>query len=357
MPLRLCSLALVLGVALTSGAAANENSRFGGLVSLRFAISQSYDSEAQRPDAFEAFPGMISNVDVIATERLTFRTEIRAETVRPPTDDRYFEDVGLFVRSAFADYDFGDTVLTFGKFTPSFAVASFVTPGIFGNNYNKDYELIERIGFGLAYTHDAGSAGTYAFSGSTFFKDTSVLSDSLGSSRGRADITDGGAGNTESLESFAVSLNATSIAALPGYTFQLGLLHQAAGQGDVDDEQGAALAVTKDIPLLNDRSVLLIGEVAGFDNFEGTADSIEYYNAGISYITGPWNLVLSGTYRVRDLGFGGDLDDYSVQIHATYDFGNGWLVGVANEFSAFNEAESNQFAIRFARNIPIGRSR
>jgi hypothetical protein len=357
MSYRLYPLAFTLCWASVTGALAQEPSRIGGVVSLSFAISQSYGSDAPRPDAFEAFPGMIANVDWFATERLTFRSEIRAETVRPPTGDRYFEDVGIFLRSAYAEYDFGRTKLTFGKFTPSFAVASLVTPGIFGNNYNKDYELIERIGFGLAHRFEAGAAGTYTFSGSTFFKDTSFLSDSLGSSRGQASLSDGGAGNTERFDNFAFSLNATGIEALPGYTFQLGLLQQSAGRGDFGDEQGLAFAVTKDITLREDRSLLLIGEIAAFDNFGGTADSIQYYNAGISYITGPWNFVLSGTYRRRDLAVGGDLDDYSAQIHATYDFGNGWLVGVANEISVFNEAKSNQSAIRVARNIPLGRSR
>lgn len=352
MKIARCSLAAL--VCAVSPALANEYPRVGGLVSLRYAVSQSYASEDPRPDAFETFPGMIANVDVFVSPRLTFRSEVRAETIAPPFGDRVWEDVGLFVRSLYGEYAISDaTTLTFGKFTPSFAIASLVTPGIFGNNYNKDYELIERVGFGLSHRFDAGSAGTVTVTGSTFFRDTSFLSDSLFSSRGQVDLEDGKAGNTEDFSSVALSLNVSDIPAARGLTLQFGVLHEGAGEGDIDDAQGFALAATQDIPLDRDRSLLLIGEVARFQNFEGTADDVDYLNAGVSYNSGPWNLVLSGTYRKRDQP-GAALDDYSIQTHATYDFGDGWLLGIANEVSAFNEAKGNQLAFRLAYNIPLG---
>lgn len=330
--------------------------RIGGVASFRYSISQSYDSEEPRVDAFETFPGLLANPEFYATDHLTFYGEIRAETIKPATDDRVWEDVGLFVRSLYGVYDFGSTKLTFGKFTPSFAVASLVTPGIFGNSYSKDYELIERLGFEVSHEFAAGDAGTYSLNASTFFKDTSFLSDSALASRGQLDVSDGGAGNTEDFSSFALSFSGREISALPGLFFQLGVLHQEAGEGDFGDERGIAFAITQEVKLTERDNLLLIGEVAHFENFEGTADDIEYYNLGVSYLRGPWNFVMSGTSRQRELSAGGEFDDYSIQLNATYDFGNGWIVGLANETSVFNDVRGNQLALRIGRNIPLGRS-
>ena len=190
--------------------------RIGGDVIFRLGYDAAYDADIPRTESHDLFVVMIASPEIHLTDRFSINADIRIETVRPPTADRYFEDQGLFVRSLYAEYAVGDRLsLKADKFTPTFAFASMVTPGMYGNNYNKEIELIERIGFGTEYTFGARASGEHTLSASTFFEDTSILSDSLGARRGQRQLADGGASNTESLESFTVSLEGRDISWLP----------------------------------------------------------------------------------------------------------------------------------------------
>jgi len=324
--------------------------RIGGDVLFRFAYDGDYDAEAPRTESNDLFLEMIASPEFQLTRKFSINAEIRIENAGPPTEDRYFEDETLFVRKLFLNYDINDRLsIQAGKFTPTFAFASLVTPGMYGNSYNREIELIERIGFGAEYTFDAGASGQHTLSASTFFDDTSFLSDSLdlGGRRGRNRLADGGASNTDSLESFTVALEGNEINRLPGFTYRLAYIHEAAGEGDVADENGFLVAAMQSLPLGDRQSLTLIGEIAPLWNFEGTADNIIYASAGLVYQTNPWTVTLSGTGRWRDLASGGTFDDYSVQTAVGYDLGRGTTVEIAHEFSRDQNANGNQIGFRF----------
>ena len=324
--------------------------RIGGDVLFRFAYDGDYDAEAPRTESNDLFLEMIASPEFQLTRKFSINAEIRIENAGPPTEDRYFEDETLFVRKLFLNYDINDRLsIQAGKFTPTFAFASLVTPGMYGNSYNREIELIERIGFGAEYTFDAGASGQHTLSASTFFDDTSFLSDSLdlGGRRGRNRLSDGGASNTDSLESFTVALEGNEINRLPGFTYRLAYIHEAAGEGDVADENGFLVAAMQSLPLGDRQSLTLIGEIAPLWNFEGTADNIIYASAGLVYQTNPWTVTLSGTGRWRDLASGGTFDDYSVQTAVGYDLGRGTTVEIAHEFSRDQNANGNQIGFRF----------
>ncbi|MEM9355460.1 MAG: hypothetical protein AAGB04_04545, partial [Pseudomonadota bacterium] len=176
--------------------------RVDGNVIFRLANDSIYAAETSfaRNSVFgkskDYFGEMIASPTAHFSESLSISSEIRLEGVRPPTEDRVFEDQGLFARKLFAEFSLSDHFsLHAGKFTPSFALASLVAPGMYGINFSKEIELIERIGFGSEYVFDVGESGKHKLSVSTFFDDTSILSDSLGSRRGQKRLSDGGASN------------------------------------------------------------------------------------------------------------------------------------------------------------------
>ncbi|MGD1927292.1 MAG: hypothetical protein ACFB12_00040 [Leptolyngbyaceae cyanobacterium] len=330
--------------------------RIGGDVLFRFAYDGDYDAEAPRTESNDLFFEMIASPEFQFTERFSLNAEIRLENASPPTADRYFEDQTLFVRKLFVNYDVNDRLsLQAGKLTPTFAFASLVTPGMYGNSYNREIELIERIGFEAQYTFDAGTSGQHTLSASTFFDDTSFLSDSLdlGGRRGRNRLSDGGASNTESFESFTVALEGSEISRLPGFTYRLAYIHEAAGEGDVADENGFLVAAMQSFQLGDGQSLTLIGEIAPLWNFEGTADNIIYASAGVVYQTDPWTMTLSGTGRWRDLASGDTFDDYSVQTAVGYDLGRGTTVELAHEFSRAQNVNSQQIGFRFSQVLDL----
>lgn len=349
--------ALLLPMTTMARDAPAESQRFelGGDVIFRLGYNGVYDADSPLDETNDFLALMIASPEFHFGESVSIKSEIRLEDIRPPTKDRAFEDEGLFVRKLFSEYRVHDNLsLQIGKFTPSFSFASLVTPGMYGNNYNKEIELIERIGIGAEYTIDTGSAGTYRISGSTFFDDTSFLSDSLGSSRGPKTRNDGGASNTGSLESFTLSFEGLNFDRVPGFRYKVGLLHQAAGRDGTSDENGFLLAAMRTYQMERDRSWTWIAEVAPLWNYEGTEDDIVYTSAGLVYASGPWTTVVSGTYRQRDLAAGDRYNDYSLQTSLDYQFGNGLSFAIAHEFLRSQNVKSRRLGLRLSKTILLG---
>ncbi len=326
-----------------------------GNIITRLGYNGDYQADAPRVEADDVFLQVIASPVFHFSDRFRFNTELRVEAVVPPTDDRAFEDQGLFARFLQFEYDVTDQISVHaGKMTPSFALASFVTPGMFGNSYSKEIELIDRVGFGGSYKFGGNARGLHTLTINTFFEDTSVFSESLGSNRGRTSIEDGGASNTEGFDSFTLSLEGHEMDRFPGLTYKLGLIHQGRGVDGVADETGISASLLQTFQTAKGNSWSLIGEFAAFDNFEGTADNIIYASAGLVYQTGPWTAVLSGTWRPRNLADGSEFDDYSVQTSIEYDLGKGYSVALAHEFNRDENLDNRRLGFRFSKVIELG---
>lgn len=323
----------------------------GGNVILRLGLNGEYAATAPRLETYDTKFDIVASPRLDFSDRLSLHSELRMETISPPTRDRFFEDHGIFVRKLFGTFNFNDRFsISAGKFTPSFALASLVTPGMFGNNYNKEIELIERVGFEGKLSLNTGEFGRHAISASAFFDDTSVLSNSVLNSRGQKRRADGGASNTESLESFTISMEGADIDALPGFRYKLGLIHQAKGDGDADHERGFAVAATQTLSL-DDNTITLIGEVAPIWNFEGSEDHIVYTSGGFVFEHDAWTFVASGTHRWRNVRNGSNFNDYSQQVSIEYALENGFSIAAAHEFTRDRGVDSRRFGLRLNKII------
>lgn len=231
-------------------------------------------------------------LDVRFNSVFSLHTDLTFEPVDNPArgprttgEDIFFEDHGLFFETLHLQADFEHFSLYGGKINPSFGTAWDVTPGIYGVDFGEDYEITERIGFGGSYTFKTASAGEHTVNVATFFADTSGLSRSFGTNRGRTSEADGGASNTESFESVALSVDGGEIAALPGFTYNAGFRFQTAGVGDFDDELGFVVGAVQELELNDGITLTLNGEVAYFENFNG-GDADNFYatiGAGLTY--------------------------------------------------------------------------
>ena len=130
-------------------------------------------------------------------------------------ETRIFGDMGIFTRRLYLSYEhslggIGPASLVArvfaGKFTLAFGRAWDIAPGIYGDFFSSDtYEYDQRVGFGGALDVRGGVFGDQTLQASVFFLDTSALSNSLVTPRGRNRLSDGGVSNTERLNSFALS--------------------------------------------------------------------------------------------------------------------------------------------------------
>lgn len=265
-----------------------------------------------------------------ATPALSLQTSLVAEDVKDPKpgQNRYFEDVGVYVETLGLVYQSGAVTLFGGKFNPSFGVAWDLAPGIYGADLADDYELTERIGLGGAVTLGDPDLGQHTLTAQTFYLDTTVLSQSWGTQRGRTRHGDGGVSNTQTLESFSVTLDGTVPQTVDGLRYQLGFERQRQGRGDAKDEWGLAAALYGEFEVAEDIDIEPVVEWARIRNFDGERNTVNYLTAGVLVYIDAWNVALSSTGRSTDPEDGSTFTDPLFQISGGYEFDNGISVNV-----------------------------
>lgn len=204
--------------------------RIDGELSLE--IQDDYDAKSDKKD--NQVNDLTSSNDLFLAIRASLQASIVFEDVGNPKpgQNRYFDGMGVFVETLGLAYQIGPLTVFGGKFNPTFGVAWDLAPGIYGADLADDYELTERIGAGGAVTLGDDEVGRHTLTGQVFFLDTSVLSQSWGTERGRTTESDGGVSNTETLQSFSVTLDGDVPQTIDGLRYQVGFERQQHGHPD-----------------------------------------------------------------------------------------------------------------------------
>lgn len=283
------------------------------------------------------------------TPNLSVNAGLTLEPVLDPTpfEDRVFGDLGLYVDTLNLQAETGGFTFVAGKFGPGFGRAWDNTPGVYGTDLVEDYELSEQIGFGAAYAF-TGAYGTHTLGANVFFADTTVLSDSAFTRRGRTYRSDGGAGNTERLDNFSVTLDGAEFGAMPGFSYHLGYRHLSAGEGDAASESGFVGGVAQELEL-GGATLGLTAEAAWFDNFGGTLDEALYLSGGLSLVRGPWHGELAATLRRFAFDAGGHRNDRLVQVSGGYGFDNGFDVSLGYALARAEDLDAHVFGVRLSK--------
>ncbi len=267
-------------------------------------------------------------------------SEVLLETVVDPTDDVFFDNHGLFISEIGLAYGNDNFSVAAGKISPAFGLAWDAAPGYFGADVAEDYELGDSIGASVEVPFNL-AGGEHSVSAAVFYLDTTLLSRSTITKRGRTTTANGGAGNTEKLDNFALQF----AGAFGDTEYNLSFRQLSAGVGDVGDDKGVSLGLQHSFG-----NFTVLGEVASFDNFNGTADDVTYGTLGASYTMDKWTF--SGSYTARD-GVA-DADDYLASIGLDYDFGNDLVVAVGlNQFEEAGQ-KSNAVALSVYKAFSFG---
>jgi len=244
-----------------------------------------------------------------------------------PFKDRTFGDHGLYAENLFVQFERGPFGFIAGKFNPSFGIAWDAAPGVYGVDFAEDYEIAERLGGGITLTHEADGS-KHVFQANIFRADTTFLSNSAFTKRGRIHLGDGGASNTKWPESFSLTLDGEQVAAMPGFAYHLGVRHQAKGDGDVKNEFGVVVGAQQEINLGEGQSLTLLAEGVHLDNAEAGPDDVFYLTGSGEFITGPWSASVAHTWRHTDVSGASNINDHQTQVSAGYEVPDGPLQGV-----------------------------
>lgn len=255
-----------------------------------------------------------------------------------PGEDRALEDHGLFVETAQAIASFGKVTVNLGKFAAPFSIAYDTAPGVYGDVLNADIEVTERWGAGAAYNFTGeGTEQGAILRVAAFTRDTTAFSGSLFTNRDRLHRSDGGNGNTDGLENFAVALDLIQLEALPEFHFHAAYLHQAAGDGDPSDQNAYVLGATWEKTLGENAVYQAVLEWAHSDGALGYGDAVSIAGANQTDVTiafggtwyDRWTAAAGYSFRDADDPIGGDVETGAYHVSLGYFFHDGWLAEIA----------------------------
>ncbi len=257
--------------------------------------------------------------------------------------NQFLKSEGLYVQELKFNYESGKFSAFIGKFNPNFGQAWDLA--ILFADLVEEYELTEKIGFGFGYSLQTNNLGTYNLSFSTFFADTSFLSDSAIKKRERLQKSDGGASNTEDFSSFIISLDGKSVGNINNLSYHIAytkLANNANAPGG-KDQIGVAANIGYAFDYLYFMNTSLLFEYIFMDHIDNGEDRSHYYTFSIiNHFDNNWNIGFAYTHRESFIENSNiTIDDDFVQISASYDFGNGWVIDFGWKYFSEDKINNN----------------
>ena len=328
------ALLAALAASWSSFALADETAPgFSGSITVEVEADSTFDSDDPAAELTDVYTTIEAGLTFRINEVVSFNTVLLFEPVIDAEDDRFFEDHGLYADELFVELAFDDFAIRAGKIHPNFAIAWDAAPGLYGADFAEDYEIAEQIGADVTVPFTLGGA-EHEFSASVFFVDTTFLSRSLFEDRGRTTQADGGAGDTESLESVALSLQGE----VHGTGYALGLRRRAEPDAGGDDETGGSAALLRGFALGESTDLELLGEIAYFTNFDGGAEDALYGTAGAALSFEAFTL--SASYTLRDVEGAAD-EDHLLAAGLDYEIMDGLSAGLGYKFEQVADEDTH----------------
>lgn len=329
-------------------AAQSLSDRISGEVGIELQNDWTYKSE----DRANQNNDLYTTIEPAATLKLAPGWSISGGVVIEPVGDpaqfenRTFEDIGLYVEELFLEYSgdrFGGRA---GKMNAGFGVAWDKAAGVYGTDIAEDYEISERIGLSGDWNVYSGKYGEHTVTGTAFFADTTILSESFLRGKGDTREEDGGLSNTESLTSFVVAVNGEKIPGLGNFGYHVAFMRQTAGIDNASDEKSFAVAGYSSFDLGGDITFEPLAEFVSQVDQGGTARSNRtYVTLSGQFLWQGWNFALAATERRTENRDAADNWDSHFQISAGYEFDFGLTVDVGWKVSEDDATESRTLGI------------
>lgn len=347
------------GTALGAARAAEEPLVEGRIV-VRIDGEEIYESDDPDEETRDIYPRI--NSDLVFNLGHGFQIfnvlDFKERQDLEPGEKRFFEDLGLIVEEIGLRYRGDGWMVQAGKLHPNFGRGYDDAPGLFGDDFAKDYEIEEVWGAGFSVDLPFAPAilGEVALSGSVFMADRTVLAGSYFSEREVDQLEDGGPANTEWPESFTLALDGGGGRYAPGFEWHVGLTHRASGEGDEGSELGFVVAASQKLDLGGDFELYVMGELAHFLDYEGSEDDATFATAGTQL---SWQGFFASA-AVSGIEFDAADGDDRVDHLVTFDLGHEWRIGrsrfsIAGAWVAAEEKDVDYqgYGFRIRYRLPI----
>lgn len=221
-------------------------------------------------------------------------------------NSRFFEDHPLIVESLTLTYSNENFSAYIGKFNPKVGLDYHSFPGLYSYSMIEEYKIAERIGAGFKYSANLEDFGIHRINISSFFADTTFLSDSLIDQRGHTSKEDGGLANTEDFDSYAISISGKEFYSLDNNIaerifYRLGYAFQKAGIGNEEDEVRYSISAGYKENFSEGISKTLIFEYMDIEHYSGEeAHDRTYFTTSLGLKMYPWNFATTYTFVDND---------------------------------------------------------
>lgn len=194
---KLSALTFLTTIAVAGSAAAEDSTSYPKVYGewiFETQLEHGYNSD----DVDGERSNLFGRSEFVPTIELNENFSIDATLVLEPLKDSkagintFFDKEGIFAETLKVNYQNGAFGAFAGKFNPDFGIAWDFGRGIWSEDFAEDYEITQKLGFGATYTVETPESGAHTFAASTFFADTTFLSESIITTVDRVRQSDGG---------------------------------------------------------------------------------------------------------------------------------------------------------------------
>jgi hypothetical protein len=268
--------------------------------------------------------------DVLTTQGTTQNPE-RYRSFLGSDRGANFDENGFLVEEIKVQFENEDLRVFAGKFDPTFGTAWRKSKriGVFAAQMTEDYNLREKLGGGVTALLENSNI-TF----NTFMNDTTGLSRSALSDRGRAPQNDGLAGNTGTLSSYSVAMEGENFLSVDDLFYNV-------GYRSLDVENITTLDQTKELGYVfgteylyrisRNSSLIPFAEVVKIKNFTGTRGrSADYRTFALIGKYSSWTTSVSFIQRdIKASLAGATIKDRQLQFSVGYKFTDNLTIDVS----------------------------
>ncbi len=248
-----------------------------------------------------------------------------------------------------------------GRFQPN--VYSFTyLPDLEATDLVEDeVEITDKLGFGGYVDIKSKEYGTHRIEASLFTADTTVLSETLITNSGGVSRSDGGVGNTEGLESFAVAIHGGNIPSLDGVVYHIGFFRQKADLifdsddvevTDIADEYTVRIALQKEQKVSKDTKMTYLADyihVWNSNGFDGATR--DYLSGSLSVTKGKWTGAVAATYLWVDNEDTVAANNYQVETSVGYNFDSELTLTAGWTIDRFDGSTTREFFAELSKTL------
>ena len=254
-------------------------------------------------------------------------------------------ETGLLIEELKLYYENEDMKFSLGKFDPSFGTAHRKSKriGVFASQLAEDYNLREKLGANVTALLEGSQ-----ISFSTFFNDSTDLSQSAVNDRGRESRSNGLSSNTGSFSSYSILMEGEDFLTVDNWFYNVGFRSLGVDKESRKRESGVVVGSEYLYKIGRETSLIPFFEMVRIDNFSGESGrSANYITIAAIGKYASWtastSLILRNIKRPTTSALQGTAYDRQLQFSIGYKFTDNLTLDVSRAIIHENNHDAGIF--------------